>query len=114
MVHKNIVIQGWVQGVGFRYAARKMAFQYGINGFVRNLPDGSVYIEAEGSEASGGRIHHVVPYGSCQGTDPVQCPWKTAPCDISGILILPFNDNGSALMPSGNSLRNSSALQASI
>jgi len=50
MVHKNIVIQGWVQGVGFRYAARKIAFQYGITGFVRNLPDGSVYIEAEGSE----------------------------------------------------------------
>lgn len=50
MVHKNIVIQGWVQGVGFRYAARKMAFQYGITGFVRNLTDGSVYIEAEGPE----------------------------------------------------------------
>jgi len=50
MVHKNIVIQGWVQGVGFRYAARKIAYQYGITGFVRNLPDGSVYIEAEGSE----------------------------------------------------------------
>jgi acylphosphatase len=52
MVHKNIVIQGWVQGVGFRYAARKTAFQYGITGFVRNLPDGSVYIEAEGPEAA--------------------------------------------------------------
>jgi acylphosphatase len=50
MVHKNIVIQGWVQGVGFRYAARKTAIQYGIAGFVRNLPDGSVYIEAEGLE----------------------------------------------------------------
>jgi acylphosphatase len=50
MVHKNIVILGWVQGVGFRYAARKAAFQYGITGFIRNLPDGSVYIEAEGLE----------------------------------------------------------------
>jgi acylphosphatase len=51
MVHKNIVIQGWVQGVGFRYAAFKMACQYRITGFVRNLPDGSVYIEAEGPAA---------------------------------------------------------------
>jgi acylphosphatase len=50
MVHKNIVIQGWVQGVGFRYAARKIACQLGVTGLVRNLPDGSVYIEAEGSE----------------------------------------------------------------
>jgi acylphosphatase len=52
MVHRNIVIRGWVQGVGFRYAARKMAIHWGITGFVRNLPDGSVYIEAEGQEAS--------------------------------------------------------------
>ena len=52
MVHKNIVIRGWVQGVGFRYAARKMALHWGITGFVRNLPDGSVYMEAEGHEAT--------------------------------------------------------------
>jgi len=56
MVHKNIVIHGWVQGVGFRYAARKMAGQYGVNGFVRNLPDGSVYIEAEGPETRVGEF----------------------------------------------------------
>jgi acylphosphatase len=29
-----------------------MAIQYGITGFVRNLPDGSVYVEAEGHKAS--------------------------------------------------------------
>jgi acylphosphatase len=52
MLHKTIVIKGWVQGVGFRYAARKTAVQYGISGFVKNLPDGSVYIEAEGSETA--------------------------------------------------------------
>lgn len=51
MVHKNVLIQGFVQGVGFRYSTRKMAYQFGIKGFVRNLPDGSVYVEAEGTEA---------------------------------------------------------------
>ncbi len=51
MVHKKILIRGFVQGVGFRYAARKAAGQSGIKGFVQNLPDGGVYIEAEGSEA---------------------------------------------------------------
>ncbi len=50
MVHKKILIQGYVQGVGFRYSARKAAMQFDIKGFVRNLPDGSVYIEAEGAE----------------------------------------------------------------
>ena len=50
MIHTKIQIQGYVQGVGFRYATRKIADQLGIKGFVRNMPDGSVYIEAEGTE----------------------------------------------------------------
>ncbi|MBN2273390.1 MAG: acylphosphatase [Bacteroidales bacterium] len=51
MVHKNILIQGFVQGVGFRYSAVKAAHQFDIKGFVKNMQDGSVYIEAEGSES---------------------------------------------------------------
>lgn len=41
-----------MQGVFFRYSARDKADKLGINGFVRNEPDGSVYIEAEGEEES--------------------------------------------------------------
>ena len=41
-------IQGRVQGVGFRYSARSEALRVGVCGFVRNEPDGSVYVEAEG------------------------------------------------------------------
>jgi acylphosphatase len=51
ILHKNIRISGWVQGVGFRYTARSVANLYGITGFVRNLPDGDVYIEAEGNSS---------------------------------------------------------------
>jgi acylphosphatase len=47
--HKNIRISGRVQGVGFRYAARNMASLVGIQGFVKNLSGGEVYIEAEGN-----------------------------------------------------------------
>lgn len=47
--HKNIRITGRVQGVGFRYSAKQVAIELGINGFIRNLPDGAVYIEAEGT-----------------------------------------------------------------
>jgi acylphosphatase len=50
MKHFNIRIKGKVQGVGFRYSALKAARSYDICGFVRNEPDGSVYIEAEGDE----------------------------------------------------------------
>lgn len=50
MIHKNIRIFGRVQGVGFRYTTRNAAASYGIKGYVKNLPDGSVYIESEGPE----------------------------------------------------------------
>jgi acylphosphatase len=45
----KIYIRGYVQGVGFRWSAAREAKILGITGFVRNLSDGSVYIEAEGS-----------------------------------------------------------------
>ena len=40
---------GMVQGVGFRYTTRRLAAGFaGIAGTVRNLPDGSVEVIAEG------------------------------------------------------------------
>lgn len=48
--HYNIIVKGHVQGVGFRWSAARAANYLGIKGFVKNMPDGSVYIEAEGPE----------------------------------------------------------------
>ncbi len=45
----EIIASGRVQGVGFRYHAQASARSYGITGFVRNLPDGTVHILACGS-----------------------------------------------------------------
>jgi len=45
----KIHVSGYVQGVGFRWSTVRAAKNFGITGFVKNLPDGSVYIEAEGS-----------------------------------------------------------------
>jgi acylphosphatase len=45
----KIIVKGRVQGVGFRQSCLKEARFMGISGFVENLPDGSVYIEAEGN-----------------------------------------------------------------
>lgn len=49
---KRIIIRvfGIVQGVFFRYETRKIARNLGLTGIVKNLSDGSVYIEAEGEE----------------------------------------------------------------
>jgi len=44
-----ITIKGRVQGVYFRQHTAERAVELGITGFVQNLPDGSVYCEAEGS-----------------------------------------------------------------
>ena len=45
----KIRIIGHVQGVGFRWRAANEARSRDIKGFVKNLSNGSVYIEAEGS-----------------------------------------------------------------
>ena len=45
----KIHITGRVQGVGFRWSAANEARNRDIKGFVKNLSDGSVYLEAEGS-----------------------------------------------------------------
>ena len=50
--HFSIRIQGVVQGVFFRDSTKKKADELGIKGLVRNEPDGSVYLEAEGEEQS--------------------------------------------------------------
>ncbi len=48
--HYNIIVQGRVQGVSYRYSAFQKAQDMNILGFVKNLPNKSVEIEAEGEE----------------------------------------------------------------
>lgn len=50
MISKRIVVKGKVQGVGFRSFVYRRASELGIVGFVRNLPNGSVEVEAEGED----------------------------------------------------------------
>lgn len=45
--HVRLTIRGQVQGVGFRFFTYNMASRLGVVGWVRNLSDGSVQIEAE-------------------------------------------------------------------
>jgi len=46
----SIVVQGRVQGVGFRYFVRDVARRMNLSGWVRNLFDGGVEIEAQGDQ----------------------------------------------------------------
>ncbi|MFP4443764.1 MAG: acylphosphatase, partial [Spirochaetia bacterium] len=48
----EITIGGRVQGVGFRYYAKRSASRYGVSGWVRNEPNGMVTAVAEGDSAA--------------------------------------------------------------
>jgi len=47
-VAKHVIFSGRVQGVGFRFTARRIAGRYELSGFVRNLPNGTVEMFAQG------------------------------------------------------------------
>jgi len=49
--HLVAFFSGHVQGVGFRYQTLNIAKEFEVCGYVRNLPDGRVQLEAEGIEA---------------------------------------------------------------
>ncbi len=46
--HYDICVYGKVQGVWYRASTQAQARSLGLTGFVQNMADGSVYIEAEG------------------------------------------------------------------
>jgi acylphosphatase len=48
--HISILVTGKVQGVFYRASTREVASRMKLKGFVRNEPDGAVYIEVEGEE----------------------------------------------------------------
>ena len=47
----TLQIGGMVQGVGYRYFCYRVANQLGLTGWVRNNPDGSVTVVAEGDRS---------------------------------------------------------------
>lgn len=49
-LHAVMHFSGRVQGVGFRYSARQIAREFEVVGYVKNLMDGRVLVEAAGME----------------------------------------------------------------
>ena len=47
-VARRFLIRGGVQGVGYRFFAQRAAAKHQVMGYVRNEPDGSVEVLAEG------------------------------------------------------------------
>ncbi len=51
IVRRHLIFSGDVQGVGFRYHANYISQHLGVTGWVKNLYDGRVEMEAQGTEA---------------------------------------------------------------
>ena len=64
----KIKVTGRVQGVGFRHACLREARFLGIHGYVKNQPEGSVYIEAEGTTEQLGQLVEWCKRGPGYGT----------------------------------------------
>ena len=47
---RRILVEGMVQGVGYRFFAARAARELGIRGWVRNLPDGRVEAQAASAD----------------------------------------------------------------
>jgi Acylphosphatases len=46
----EIIVEGLVQGVGYRAFAKRVADKLGLKGYAENLPDGTVKIIVEGEK----------------------------------------------------------------
>lgn len=63
MKRVRVIIGGRVQGVGFRYFVLENAQKNNINGYVKNMPGGSVEIDAEGEPDQMDRFLHICRQG---------------------------------------------------
>lgn len=48
MIRYSIIVDGIVQGVGFRYFTQMMAIKFNLTGWCKNLYNGKVEIEVQG------------------------------------------------------------------
>ena len=60
---KGYVVHGRVQGVGFRWFTRETAQDLGLDGWVRNLRDGTVEVVASGPDDALGRLEVALETG---------------------------------------------------
>jgi acylphosphatase len=78
-IQAHAIIRGRVQGVFFREETRRAARGYGVSGWVRNLPDGTVEAVFEGTRE---QVEQVLEW--CRKgppfarVDKVDVKWKSA------------------------------------
>lgn len=89
-MNKKVVLKiyGYVQGVSFRYNAQRKAKELGILGFVKNEPDGTVKIIAEGKEGQLKEFINWCKIGSFLArVDKVDIKWESPTNEFSDFRI---------------------------
>ena len=88
-VRVHAVVTGKVQGVGFRAFTEYQATQKGLNGWVRNRPDGTVEVEAEGPRGVLRAFVEVLKQGPRQSrVTQIIVDWKDSNRQTHGFTIL--------------------------
>lgn len=77
-IARRFVVRGKVQGVGFRFFTVTCAEALGVAGWVRNTPEGTVEIHAEGTEQQLAELAFDLSrgprYARVQAVDPEDVP----------------------------------------
>ena len=88
MERVRVIVQGRVQGVYYRASARAHARQLNLNGWVRNCPDGSVEVIAEGDRM---QLEQLIAW--CRKGPPaavvthVEVEWQAATGEFEGFMV---------------------------
>ena len=78
-------IQGWVQGVGYRYFVVNNALALGLRGYTRNQSDGSVEVLAQGTRPALERLLNMLQQGpSAAEVSEVRTQWGQPTAHLSG------------------------------
>jgi acylphosphatase len=83
-----VFFSGRVQGVGFRYAVRQLAEDDPLTGFVKNLPDGRVELQAEGERRILERFLEEVRSRMGGYIRQAEISWETGPARFGDFRIL--------------------------
>ncbi len=67
MISLQVLYEGTVQGVGFRWTVRHIAKGFDVRGWVRNLVDGRVELQAAGDEAEVRGFLNAIAQGELHG-----------------------------------------------
>ena len=79
VVSLHAVVEGHVQGVGFRYFVQESASHLGLNGWVRNNYSGTVELTAEGSREALEQLLELVKQGPSRSiVTKVKVEWSVA------------------------------------